>query len=73
MERHGITRASLKVVPYGLRHHDAADAYHAMTGQLPPVAGGGAVGGQALDPNTASGASLPSRLHSAPSGSAARL
>nr|MCU0964225.1 integrase [Burkholderiaceae bacterium] len=27
MERHGITRAGLKVVPHGLRHQDAADAY----------------------------------------------
>jgi hypothetical protein len=48
MERHGITRAGLKVVPHGLRHQDAADAHHAMTGQPPPVAGGGAVG-PALD------------------------
>ena len=43
MERHGITRAGLKVVPHGLRHQDAADAYRAMTGQPPPVAGGGTV------------------------------
>lgn len=43
MERHGITRAGLKVVQHGLRHQDAADAYRAMTDQLPPVAGGGAV------------------------------
>jgi hypothetical protein len=43
MERHRITRAGLKVVPHGLRHQDAADAYRAMTGQPPPVAGGGAV------------------------------
>jgi hypothetical protein len=43
MERHGITRAGLKVVPHGLRHQDAADAYRSMTGQPPPVAGGGAV------------------------------
>jgi hypothetical protein len=42
MERHVITRAGLKVVPHGLRHQDAADAYRAMTGQPPPVAGGGA-------------------------------
>jgi hypothetical protein len=41
MERHGITRAGLKVVPHGLRHQDAAYAYRAMTGQRPPVAGGG--------------------------------
>jgi hypothetical protein len=31
------------VVPHGLRHQDAADAFRAMTGQPPPVAGGGAV------------------------------
>lgn len=37
MERHGITRAGLKVVPHGLRHQDAADAYRSMTGQ-PPLA-----------------------------------
>ena len=43
MERHGITRAGLKVVPHGLRHQDAADAYRSMTGQPPPVAGGGMV------------------------------
>jgi integrase len=43
MERHGITRAGLKVVPHGLRHQDPADAYRAMTDQPPPVAGGGAV------------------------------
>ena len=43
MERHGITRAGLKVVPHGLRHQDAADAYRSMTGEPPPVAGGGAV------------------------------
>ena len=43
MERHGITRAGLKVVPHGLRHQDAADAYRSMTGKAPPVASGGAV------------------------------
>lgn len=43
MERHGITRAGLKVAPHGLRHQDAADACRLMTGQPPPVAGGGAV------------------------------
>jgi hypothetical protein len=43
MERHGITRAGMKVVPHSLRHQDAADAYRAMTGQPPPVAGGGTV------------------------------
>ena len=43
MEHHGITRAGLKVVPHGLRHQDAVDAYRSMTGQPPAVAGGGAV------------------------------
>lgn len=43
MERFGVTRAGLGVVPHGLRHQGAADDYRAMTGELPPVAGGGAV------------------------------
>ena len=43
MERHGITRAALHVVPHGLRHQAAADAYLDKTGQQPPVAGGAAV------------------------------
>lgn len=40
MERFGITRADLGVVPHGLRHQGAADDYEAMTGEAPPVAGG---------------------------------
>lgn len=40
MERFGITRADLGVVPHGLRHQGAADDYQAMTGEVPPVAGG---------------------------------
>jgi integrase len=40
MERFGVTRAGLGVVPHGLRHQGAADDYRAMTGALPPVAGG---------------------------------
>lgn len=40
MERFGITRADLGVVPHGLRHQGAADDYKAMTGEAPPVAGG---------------------------------
>jgi len=43
MERHGITRAGLKVVPHGLRHQGAADDYESTTGTPPPVAGGWAV------------------------------
>lgn len=43
MERFGVTRAGLGVVPHGLRHQGAADDYRAMTGELPPVAGGGHV------------------------------
>jgi hypothetical protein len=43
MERFGVTRAGLGVVPHGLRHQGAADDYRAMTGELPPVAGGGVV------------------------------
>lgn len=40
MERHGITRAGLKAVPYCLLHQGATDAYRLMTGQPPQVAGG---------------------------------
>lgn len=40
MERFGVTRADLGVVPHGLRHQGAADDYEALTGQAPPVAGG---------------------------------
>lgn len=43
MERFGITRADLGVVPHGLRHQGAADDYEGMTGTPPPVAGGSAV------------------------------
>ena len=43
MERFGVTRAGLGVVPHGLRHQGAADDYRAMTGELPPVAGGAIV------------------------------
>ena len=43
MERFGITRASLGVVPHGLRHQGAADDYEHTTGTPPPVAGGSAV------------------------------
>jgi hypothetical protein len=42
MERHGITRAGLKVVPQGLRHQDAADVYRSLTGPPLPVTGGSA-------------------------------
>lgn len=48
MERFGITRADLGVVPHGLRHQGAADDYEGITGSPPPVAGGSAVD-QALD------------------------
>lgn len=43
MERFGITRAGLGVVPHGLRHQGAADDYEGVTGTPPPVAGGSAV------------------------------
>ena len=43
MERHGITRAGLGVVPHGLRHQGAADDYEVMTNTPPPVAGGSVV------------------------------
>lgn len=43
MERFGITRAGLGVVPHGLRHQGAADDYESATGTPPPVAGGSAV------------------------------
>lgn len=43
MERFGITRAGLGVVPHGLRHQGVADDYEGMTGTPPPVAGGSAV------------------------------
>ena len=45
MERFGITKRDLHVVPHGLRHQFAADRYRDATGQPPPVAGGPAVPG----------------------------
>ena len=43
MERFGLTRAGLGVVPHGLRHQGAADDYESMTREHPPVAGGAVV------------------------------
>ncbi len=40
MERFGITKRDLRVVPHGLRHQFAASRYTEQTGALPPVAGG---------------------------------
>jgi integrase len=40
MERFGITKRDLRVVPHGLRHQFAASRYSQKTGELPPVAGG---------------------------------
>lgn len=40
MERFGITRAGLGVVPHGLRHQGAAEDFEQMTGVAPPIAGG---------------------------------
>jgi integrase len=40
MERFGITRAGLGVVPHGLRHQGAAEDFEQMTGSAPPIAGG---------------------------------
>lgn len=40
MERFGITKRDLRVVPHGLRHQFAASRYAEQTGSLPPVAGG---------------------------------
>ena len=45
MERFGITKRDLRVVPHGLRHQFAADRYTTATGHPPPVAGGPAVPG----------------------------
>ena len=45
MERFGITKRDLHVVPHGLRHQFAADRYRDATGHPPPVAGGPAVPG----------------------------
>ena len=43
MERFGITKRDLRVVPHGLRHQFAADRYRGATGHPPPVAGGPAI------------------------------
>lgn len=43
MERFGITRAGLGVVPHGLRHQGAADDYQTITEVPPPIAGGSKV------------------------------
>jgi integrase len=40
MERFGITKRDLRVVPHGLRHQFAVSRYTEQTGELPPVAGG---------------------------------
>lgn len=40
MERFGVTRAGLGVVPHGLRHEGAAEDFKQMTGVAPPIAGG---------------------------------
>ncbi len=40
MERFGITKRDLRVVPHGLRHQFAANRYTEQTGELSPVAGG---------------------------------
>jgi integrase len=43
MERFGITRAGLGVVPHGLRHQGAADDFQSITQVPPPIAGGSKV------------------------------
>ena len=40
MERFGITKRDLQVVPHGLRHQCAARDFAGITGALPAVAGG---------------------------------
>lgn len=40
MERFGLTRAGLGVVPHGLRHQGAADDFREITNCAAPVAGG---------------------------------
>jgi integrase len=50
MERFGITKRDLRVVPHGLRHQFAASRYTEQAGSLPPVAGGQGV---AADADTA--------------------
>lgn len=47
MERFGITKRDLRVVPHGLRHQFAASRYTELTGSLPPVAGGQGVAADA--------------------------
>jgi integrase len=43
MERFGLTKRDLGVVPHGLRHEFAIAEYGARTGEEPPVAGGSTV------------------------------
>ena len=43
MERFGVTKKALGVVPHGLRHQYAADEYQEATGSPAPVNGGHAV------------------------------
>jgi integrase len=43
MERFGITKRDLHVVPHGLRHQCAGREFTGITGALPPVAGGAMV------------------------------
>lgn len=50
MERLGITKRDLGVVPHGLRHQYAAERYQELAGTAPPVAGGGEVE-KAVDEN----------------------
>lgn len=40
MERFGVTRAGLGVVPHGLRHQGAAEDFQEITGTAAPIAGG---------------------------------
>jgi hypothetical protein len=50
MERLGITKRDLGVVPHGLRHQYAAERYQELAGVAPPVAGGAPVD-KAVDEN----------------------
>lgn len=59
MERFGVTKAMLGVTPHGLRHQYAGDEYRALTGEAPPVSGGGAV---ARDLDTAARLAIAGRL-----------
>ena len=43
MERFGITKRELQVVPHGLRHQYVGDEFRARTGVAPPVEGGPAL------------------------------